>query len=320
LINAPRGSVVLDSNVSTLMGRLLSCFDWTKRPKAVTSDLEFPSAEFVMRAFERYGCRPVVVTSKNGASIDDEGICAAIDEDTQLVMISHATFATGAVSDVRAIARRARAVGALVAVDAYQTIGTMAVDVQALDADVVFGGSHKWLCGAFDCAFAYVRPDVLATLEPAATGWMASSDPLSFARASGWASDARRFTAGTPALLPAITSGDGLRLLGAVGIDVIRKLSLARTDRIIAMADEAGLEVVTPRAHSRRGGVVSLRFGSSAEVVAALKRAGFVCSHRGGARIAPHYYNTDEEVESFMRALVNARRDPAAFGANGHPS
>jgi selenocysteine lyase/cysteine desulfurase len=103
-------------------------------------------------------------------------------------------------------------------------------------------------------------------------------------------------------------------------MDRVRAASLSRTERIIAMADDARLDVVTPRDPARRGGVVTLRFANSGDVVAALKSAGFVCSHRGGARIAPHYYNTDEEVERFMRALVDAQRDPAAFAAKGRPS
>lgn len=304
LLGAEKGTITLDVNVSTLLGRLLSAFDWRARPRAVTSDMEFPSAEFVLAAYRRYGCEPMVVRSKDGVSIDVEGVCNAIDERTQLVVLSHATFATGSLTDVAPIIRRAHAAGAIVALDAYQTIGVVPIDVVAMDVDVMFGGAHKWLSGAFDCAFAYVKPSVLKTLEPAATGWMASRDPLSFGRAEGWAPDARRFTAGTPALLPAIASREGLRLLREVGVPKIRALSLERTGRIMARADAAGIEVVTPRPEERRGGIVTLRFAQSAEIVAALKRENFVCSHRGGARIAPHYYNTDEEIEAFMDALI----------------
>jgi selenocysteine lyase/cysteine desulfurase len=304
LIGAPSGSVVLDANVSALLGRVLSCFDWRERPRAVTSDLEFPSAAFVLSAQRRLGCEPVIVPSRDGARIDVEGVCEAMNASTRIVVVSHAAFATGSLTPLEPIVKRARDVGALVAVDAYQTVGVVPVDVGALGVDFLFGGAHKWLSGAFDCAFAYVRPELVASLEPSATGWMASGNPMSFGPAAGWAPDARRLAAGTPAPLPAITSREGLRILRSVGVPAIREISLARTARIIARADEAGLEVVTPRDPRERGGIVTLTFPRSADVVAALKRAGFVCSHRGGARIAPHFYNTDDEVERFMDALV----------------
>src|SRR6185503_15505308 len=153
LIGAPSGSVVCDTNLATLFGRVLSCFDYRERPRVVTSDREFPSLPFTLRAFERYGAQPVVVPSRDGVAIDAEGIAAAIDERTQLVCVSHATYTAGALLDVAPIVRRAREVGALVLLDAYQSIGALPVDASALGVDFVLGGSHKWLCGSYENAF-----------------------------------------------------------------------------------------------------------------------------------------------------------------------
>lgn len=305
LIGAPPSSVTLDTSVSSLLGRLLSCFDFKDRPRVVTSDLEFPNVELLLGSFLRYGCEPVVVPSADGVAVDASAVAAAIDERTQLVVVSHATFATSALTDLAPIVRRARSVGALVVVDAYQSVGAVPFDVAELDVDVVLGGAHAWLCGAIGSAYCYVRPALVARLVPAATGWMAGRDPLSFARAQGFANDARRMNGGTPALLPALTSREGLRIVRAIGVDRVRAMSIARTARIIARADAAGLTVATPREAHARGGAVNLRFPRCAEVVASLSRDGFVCSYRQGARIAPHFYNTDEEVERFMDALVS---------------
>jgi kynureninase len=304
LLCAPPGSVTLDASVSILLGRVLSCFDYRERPRVVTSDLEFPNVELLLGAFGRYGCETVVVPSVDGISIDVGGLVEAIDERTQLVIVSHATFATGSLTDLVPIVRRARTMGALVVVDAYQSLGVVPFDATALDVDVVLGGAHKWLCGAIDSAFCYVRPSLVTSLAPAATGWMAGRDPLSFGRVQGLADDGRRMSAGTPAPLPALTSREGLRIVRAVGVERIRETSIARTERIIGRADAAGLTVASPRDSRARGGVVNLRFARCAEVVASLARDGFVCSHRQGVRIAPHFYNTDDEVERFMDALV----------------
>jgi len=311
LIGAPAGSVVCDTNLATLFARVLSCFEFRKRPRVVTSDLEFPSIPFVIRGFERYGALAVVVPSSDAIAIDVDRVIAAIDERTQLVCLSHATFATGALLDVEPIVRRARAVGALVVLDAYQSVGAVPVDVAELDVDFVLGGAHKWLCGSYESAFLYIRPSLIPKLEPAATGWIASSDPLSFAPATGWATSARRFASGTPAVLPSLFSRPGLAIVQRIGLATIRAWSLACTDQIIARADEAGLFVATPRAHARRAGIVALRCSGDAQVARALIANGFVCSHRGGIRIAPHFYNTAGEIDRFMDELARLVREAA---------
>jgi selenocysteine lyase/cysteine desulfurase len=312
LIGAPAGSVITDTNLATLFGRLLTCFDFADRPRVVTSDLEFPTAEFLFRAFARYGCELTVVRSRDGVAIDEEEIVRATDERTQLVFLSHAAFATGALLDPTPIVRRAREVGALVALDAYQSVGAVPIDVTALGVDFLLGGAHKWLCGSLESAFMYVCPRRIAELRPAATGWIAGADPFSFKPAAAYADDARRFSAGTPAVLPALASRVGMRILREIGMDAIRRASLRRTERICARAEEAGLSVVTPRAAARRAGIVCLRFPGDARAVEALKARGLVCSYRGGVRVAPHFYNTDEEVEVFMDALIALSREHAS--------
>lgn len=314
LIGAPAGSVTCDANVSTLLSRVMSCFDFAGdrgRPRVVTSDLEFPAVPHILRAFERYGAVPVIVPSRDGVEIDVERLVGEIDERTRLVLVSHATFATGALLDPAPIVRRSREVGALVALDAYQSVGVVPLDVVAAGVDFVFGGAHKWLCGSCESAFLYVSPALLPRLEPAATGWIAAADPLSFAPPAGWAPDARRFAGGTPAVLPAQLSRPGLSILREVGVPAIRRWSLERTDHLIARAEEAGIAVATPRPHDRRGGIIALRFPGDAAVARDLIASGYVCSYRGGLRIAPHFYNTDEEIDRFMDELVRHVRRAA---------
>ncbi len=111
-----------------------------------------------------------------------------------------------------------------------------------------------------------------------------------------------------PAILPAWISQLGLDIVSQVGMPGIREASLRYTDEIIARADEAGLPVLTPRQRSRRAGVVALRFPGQEQVAQQMQREGYVCSCRGALRIAPHFYNTPDEVGRFMDALVKSAR------------
>jgi len=168
-IGAPDGSVVTDTNLTTLLGRLATCFDFQgERRRVVTTDLEFPTVPFLWKGFGRYGAETVAVPSEDGR-MDEERLCAAIDERTLLVSVTHASSSTGAMLDLAAVVRRAHAVGALVVVDAYQSVGVVPLDVSALGVDFLLGGAHKWMCGSIESAFLYVRPALLPTLKPAAS-------------------------------------------------------------------------------------------------------------------------------------------------------
>lgn len=303
-IGAPKGSVFTDTNLSTLLGRVATCFNYqSPRTRVIISDLEFPTVAFLWQNFRRYGAEMIIVPSQDGCSIDEEAVCAAIDERTQLVCLSHATFATGALTDIQRIAQYAHQMGALIAVDAYQSLGTVPIDINELDVDFLLGGAHKWLCGSYESAFLYIRPKLLSNLTPSATGWIASADPLSFDSATEYASTARRFASGTPAVLPSLISRVGLEIIQKIGMSAIRNVSLQRTQRILQWAEQTGLDILTPHSPSRRAGIVSLRFPKDAEVARKLNESGFVCSYRNAIRIAPHFYNTDEEVELFLDKL-----------------
>ncbi|CAM3729912.1 aminotransferase class V-fold PLP-dependent enzyme [Corallococcus sp. ZKHCc1 1396] len=311
LIGAQPGSVALDLNLSAHLSRLGTCLDFSgERRRVVITDLEFPTVPFIWKGFARYGAELVVVPSRDGR-VDEAALEAAIDERTRLVCVSHAAFATGALLDVARVAKAAHAAGALIATDAYQTVGAVPVDVRALDVDFLMGGAHKWLGGS-EAAFLYVRPELLPTLKPASTGWLAGATPLAFQAPEDWAPDARRMMGGTPAPLMVLLSRPGLELLKGVGIHAVREHSLKLTSRLMARANEAGLRVVTPREPHQRGGVVALSFPGDARVMQRLVARGFICSHRGFLRVAPHFYNTPEEVEGFMDALIEEQRREAA--------
>jgi kynureninase len=120
LFGAPAGSVALGPNVSVLAGQVLSCFDWTgERDRLVTTDLEFPTCDYLYRATETLGAKVEVVPSRDFA-VDTGRLLEAIDERTALVAVTHVAFRSSALLDAAAVAARAHEVGALVLLDTYQ--------------------------------------------------------------------------------------------------------------------------------------------------------------------------------------------------------
>ncbi len=154
------------------------------RNRIVYEEGNFPSVRYLYQAQERRGADILVAA-------DDEGVVEAIDERTLLVPVTHVLFKTGEIQDVEAIVRRAHEVGAHVVLDAYQSVGTVPLDVTALGVDFAVGGSVKWLCGGPGNGWLYVRPDLAETLEPTLVGWQAHARPFAFEPELEYAEGAR---------------------------------------------------------------------------------------------------------------------------------
>ena len=161
LMNAAKGSVSTHQNVTTCQAIVASCFDFSgKRNQVVYSDMNFPSVMYFWEAQRAYGARVRMVKTDDGITVPTERLLDAITDDTLLVPISHVIFRSAYVNDAKAIIEKAHKVGAHVVLDTYQSLGTLPVDVRALDVDFVCGGVLKWLCGGPGLAYLYVRPDL----------------------------------------------------------------------------------------------------------------------------------------------------------------
>src|SRR5262245_22330858 len=120
IISAPKGSVIMHTNVSQVMAVLASCLEYTaKKNKVVYEDVQFPTVSYVWKAEERRGAKVELVPSKDGISLDTDALCAAIDETTIAVPISHVMYRSAFIQDVKAVVKRAREVGAHVMLDCY---------------------------------------------------------------------------------------------------------------------------------------------------------------------------------------------------------
>ena len=130
------GEGVMQQNVSTCVATVLSCFDWSgRRNKIVSEALNFPSNLYQCHALEGLGARVVTIPSEDGITVSLERMLDAIDNETQLVFVSHVTFRSSYIQDLAAITERAHAVGAQVLADIYQSAGTVPIDVRKLAVD-----------------------------------------------------------------------------------------------------------------------------------------------------------------------------------------
>jgi len=310
LLNAAEDEVAVTTSVSAGVSALASGLDFRSgRDKVVLTDFEFPTIGQIWHAQERRGAHIVHVPPGSDGTIPLERFDAAIDEETALVSVTHVCFRNGVRNDVAGVIELAHERGALVLVDAYQTVGSLPVDVRALGCDFLAGGVLKYLLGSAGLGFFYCRRDLVERIEPTATGWFADRnifemDIYDYSPAP----TARRFEAGTPPI-PAIYAGiAGIELMREIGIEETEAHVRELNGLLLAGLDELGARVVTPRSSEQRGALLCVASMDVDRLVAVLADGGVVTSSRDdNLRISAHCYNTAEDVATVLDLLAQNR-------------
>jgi len=326
LLGVAAGTVSMHQNVAMASEAILTCFSFdTPRNKIVFTDLNFPSVMYLYEAQRARGAEIVRVPSDDGIHVDLQRLLDAIDEKTLLVPISHVLFRSAFIQDARAIVERARAVGAFVILDVFQSIGTVPLHLADWGVHAAVGGALKFLCGGPGNCFLYVDPGERARLAPTFTGWAAHADPFAFSTGGQvYRDDGGRFLNGTPNV-PALYAGrEGIRIVGEVGVDAIREKSRRQTALLIERAQHHEFSVTAPLDPDQRGGTVAVDVPDGYEVCQALLAEDIVVDYRpkAGIRVAPHFFTKDEEcvaVVDRMAEIVKTDAHRRFFGLAHKP-
>ena len=310
LLHATPDEIAVTASVSAGLNALASALRFDgPRNKVVVSDFEFPTNAQIWHAQEPRGARVVHVPRAADGYIPAEMFEKAIDEQTQLVAITHVCFRNGAKLDIPGIVRIARAKGAMVLLDCYQSVGSLDIDVKKLDVDFAVGGMLKYLLGTAGIGFLYARDACVKSLVPTNSGWFAQANIAAMdITANRPAPNARRFEAGTPPVVNCYAAEAGLKLMLKVGTEAIGKRNFALTRRCMERLEEIGWPSITPQQDERRGATVAVPSRDAARLSVELLKQDIVTSHRDdNLRASFHFYNNDDDVESFIAAMKEMR-------------
>jgi selenocysteine lyase/cysteine desulfurase len=306
LINAPVEHVAVCPSVSTAVSSLVSALTYDDRRVIVSSEAEFPTVGHVLLAQEPRGAQVRWAPLEDGA-VASAGYRSLVDDDTLLLSVTHAYYENGSKQDLAPIIDMAHERGAMVLVDAYQTLGTEPVDVTALDVDFLTGGCLKYLMGIPGIAFLYIKGELIERLEPTVTGWFGRRDPFAFeAKRLDWSATAARFDTGTPAIVSAAVARAGLEIVNTVGPSAIQKWTEQLSRRLIDGGRQRGLELCSPADPYAKSPTTAFRMPVDAQdVETAMRSRGVLPSARGKViRLAPHFYNTLEDVDTALDTLA----------------
>ena len=244
-----------------------------------------------------------------------------LDDSVKVVAFTHQSNVTGAVVDVDELVRRARAVDAMVVLDACQSVPHMAVDFHALDVDFAAFSGHK-MCGPSGVGVLYGKDELLKKLPPFLTG--GSMIEIVKMEETTFAEPPTRFEAGTQMTSQVVGLGAAVKFLEEVGMDNIHAHEKKLTERALRQLKEIpGLRIIGPETTENRGGAISFTvegvhphdLGQVLDDHGVSIRVGHHCAwplHRAcdaqsTARASFYLYNTEEEVDKLVDAIKAAR-------------
>ena len=260
------------------------------------------------------------VSQANGAEIrlaehdenlytEQNDIVSLIDDKTSVVTVSHVEFSNGQRYDLEEISRAAHSVGALLVVDATQSLGMFPIDAYATKVDALVSSGYKWLRGTYGAAVGYISPAIVGSLNPGLIGFRSNSD-LWDLRADRMVmpEDASRFEYTTIHFGAALGLAAAIDELVDLGIDEVWKYDLMLADLLVEGAIGLGLEVASPLSQGERSAIVSLKLPLEENSVNVANRLQedysiLVTSRSGLLRVSPHIDNTPEDIDTLLSAL-----------------
>lgn len=293
-------------NTSTALSMVAEGLSWQAGDNVVGAACEYPSNVYPWMNLERHGVELRLAPEVEGR-VPVDGIAERIDGRTRVVALSWVQYATGFRSDLAAIAELCRRHDVLFVVDAIQGLGALKLDAEAEGCDVVAAAGHKWMLGPEGIAVLWLGPRAVERIRPIHAGWRSMAHMFDWDRFEiDWNEAALGHEAGTLNAFGILALGASLDLLLEAGREAVEERVLALTGRLAEGLRSAGCTIYSPWGEGERSGIVSVIHPRhpADELTERLAEAGIRIAHRAGRlRIAPHFYNTEEEVDRVVSTL-----------------
>jgi selenocysteine lyase/cysteine desulfurase len=288
--------VALVASTGDGISRIANAVEWSAGDRVVRTDLEHPSGVLPWRRLESEGIEVVTVPCPDGRLPMDAYREAVAD--ARLVCLSSESWLHGTRLNVSEAVDVAHEAGALVVVDAVQTVGQHPIDVTEWGADAVCASGHKWLLGPWGAGFLYVDPDSLAEFRPRHIGYSGTVDPTG--PDLEYKPEAARFEVSTSSVAPYDGLVAGLETLSEIGFSTVESRIERLTDRL-----KAGLgdRLVSPQAYE--SGLVAFEVDDAEGFVARASEAGVAVRDvpSGDVRASVHVFNTAADVDALLELL-----------------
>lgn len=302
--------IALIKNTSEGLSLIAFGLDWREGDEIIISNQEFPSNRIVWQALEERFRVVVRQVDLHSASTPESALLSAINGRTRLLSISSVQYGSGLQVNTHELGQALRAKGVLFCVDAIQSLGARAFDVQADGIDFLVADGHKWMMGPEGLGVFYIRQALIPQLMLHQYGWHMLAQRGNYDVIDNTpASNAIRFECGSPNLLGIVTLEQSLALLETIGLKKIEHMIhnniryLART-----LNDVSQVEILSDLREERTLGILTFTWRGlpSTELWQRLMKAQVVCASRGGGvRFSPHFYTSQSTLDIACKRLIS---------------
>lgn len=307
MINTDPEQIAFIQNTSEGFNHLVNGLSWNPGDEIILTDYEFPSNVYPFLNLEkRFGVKVKFVANRDG-QIFIEDVQKLITLRTRLLSISFVEFSNGFRNDLEAIGKICHQNNILFSVDSIQGLGAIPLDVKKCQIDFLSNGGHKWLMGLMGAGFMYIAPHLLPRLTPAYTGWLGVENAWDFSEyALDLLPDARRYEYATANFLGITALSESVALLLEAGISDIEKHLFSLGKQLILALEDLDMQFKGSADSKSWSGIFSFSGNKTAELYEYLISKGIIVSLRNGMiRIAPHFYNTRDEIDVLVTEIKN---------------
>ncbi|MEM2506748.1 MAG: aminotransferase class V-fold PLP-dependent enzyme [Nitrososphaeria archaeon] len=306
LIGCEKEDIALTTNTSEGINFIANATKFSRGDNVVTTDLEFPSVTYPwLRVAKENGVEVRFVSNKNGI-VTLEDLEKLTDDKTRVIALSHVEYSSGIRYNLREVADLAHRHGALLVVDAVQSLGVIPLDVRMEDVDALASAAYKWLLGPFGAGFVYMRKEFYDKVEPLFVGWRSSREHEYDPRKISYPKDARKFEYGGMPYTSIYGLTKAIEYVEDIGVENIESYVMKITEKLMEKLNDFGAQILTPYDREKRAGIVTVRFDKMDydRAVEELAKEKIIVSKRMNAlRISPHIYNTEEEIEKIVQSI-----------------
>jgi len=311
LLSVPESEIALANSSSYGLHLVANGLELGDGDEVVVAANDFPSDVLPWLRLQRFGVTVMQVQPSGPVPTADE-IRAAITSRTRVVCLSWVHSFSGHVTDLDAIGDVCRSVGALFVVNGSQGVGGMPIAPSDLPVDVLTSVGFKWLCGPYGTGFCWLGPRALERLQPTKLYWLNAFNADDLARPELDLNDitpavtGRHDVFGTANFFNFAALTAAVDLVDATGVDRIQSHNQRLAAGLIDGIDRSRYEVQHRGDPNRLSSIVFIRPTDRGvdDLAQHLEKKGIdVARRRGMIRIAPHFYNTEADIDRALSTL-----------------
>ncbi|MBS1271200.1 MAG: Cysteine desulfurase SufS [Candidatus Marinimicrobia bacterium] len=307
LIQAAPDRIALTSNTSHGLNIVAQGYPWKPKDEILLSAMEFPSNVYPFLNLKKQGVVVKMIPANEGR-IRVEDIVEYVTDQTKMLSLSYVQYLNGYRADLQSIGTFCHENDIRLVIDGIQGIGAVPFNVSKIQVDAVATGGQKWLMSPKGTGFLYLAEEFQNQLDMKYLGWLSVEEPFDFHNfKQAVKGDASRYEMATPNHIGFYGMNAAVKLLLDVGINTISLHLLKMTGYLREKLHTMGCEIKTWFEDGERAGIMLFSCGDADEnerlFKVLLERDITISFREGDLRVAPHFYNTKNDMDRFIEIL-----------------